>query len=142
MRKCTNCKEEFPESEFFFKNKETGKLHSHCKSCKREMDKRTYKNNESRRVKIRTRATANKEKNKDFVNRVRKRSSCTRCGEKRWYVLDFHHKNSKLYNISDIMKRGYSIELIKDEIRKCEILCANCHREVHFLENLEKKLTG
>jgi hypothetical protein len=59
---------------------------------------------------------------------------CTKCSEKRWYVLDFHHLGDKDIDVSRMVNDSYSIKKIKEEIRKCIVLCANCHRELHFLE--------
>jgi hypothetical protein len=48
-------------------------------------------------------------------------------------VLDFHHidPNSKLFGISS---GGFSRswEDIKNEIQKCVLVCANCHREIEL----------
>lgn len=59
---------------------------------------------------------------------------CAKCGDTRTYVLDYHHKDSstKDFTIGKI-KKG-SLELIQKEIDKCIVLCANCHREFHWLE--------
>jgi len=45
-------------------------------------------------------------------------------------AFDFHHFNSstKDFNISD---RLASLELLKEELNKCALLCCRCHREVH-----------
>ena len=46
-----------------------------------------------------------------------------------YYVLDFDHVgNDKVENISK-MARWYPLEEIVNEIKKCEIVCANCHRQ-------------
>jgi len=60
-----------------------------------------------------------------------KGGKCERCGyDKCVDALDFHHKGGKDFSISD---KGYtrSWEKVKEEIDKCELLCANCHREEH-----------
>ena len=44
------------------------------------------------------------------------------------YIRD---NKDKIYNVSDMIGRGYSITNIKKEIRKCIVLCANCHQEKH-----------
>ena len=45
-------------------------------------------------------------------------------------ALEFHHLNplEKDFNISSSSK---PIEELKKEVDKCQLLCANCHREVH-----------
>lgn len=59
--------------------------------------------------------------------------SCLRCGYNRCVeALEIHHFNSsdKDFGISD---KGYtrSWNRIREELQKCELLCSNCHREVH-----------
>lgn len=46
------------------------------------------------------------------------------------YVMDFDHidGNLKLGNVASMITRNLSLENIKNEIEKCDILCANCHR--------------
>lgn len=56
---------------------------------------------------------------------------CRICGySKCLAALDFHHVETWLkdFTISDRMT---SFEVIRSELDKCELLCANCHREVH-----------
>lgn len=58
---------------------------------------------------------------------------CARCGYDRCTeALEIHHLESseKDFGISD---KGYtrSWNRVREELRKCELLCANCHREVH-----------
>jgi|TARA_Y100000015_G_scaffold20253_1_gene19597 transcription elongation factor Elf1 len=67
--------------------------------------------------------------NREFVNRVKKIFSCIDCGESNTLVLDFDHvKGEKVENIADMVHRPKSVSTIKEEMRKCEIRCANCHR--------------
>lgn len=57
---------------------------------------------------------------------------CVRCGYDRYVgALEFHHldpdqKDPEFRNIS-----GWSVKRQLAEIEKCELLCANCHREAH-----------
>ena len=58
---------------------------------------------------------------------------CMKCGyNKRNEALEFHHRNPTEKDFS-ISKRGYcrSWEKVSKEIQKCDLLCANCHRELH-----------
>ena len=71
-----------------------------------------------------------KKKNKAFVDRVKRMFSCVDCGESDPVVLEFDHvKGEKRRAIADMVSNYYSVKTIKDEIRKCEIRCANCHRK-------------
>jgi len=43
--------------------------------------------------------------------------------------MDFDHvKGKKTTEISTLMRSGYSLERIKKEVAKCEVVCACCHR--------------
>jgi hypothetical protein len=66
---------------------------------------------------------------KEFVQRVKAFSKCVDCGESDPRVLDFDHVyGEKITNISDMVGSSYSIKTIKEEIRKCDVRCSNCHR--------------
>lgn len=45
------------------------------------------------------------------------------------YVMDFDHRDSteKLLNISKVHQHG--IQKLLSEIKKCDVVCSNCHRE-------------
>lgn len=50
-------------------------------------------------------------------------------------ALDFHHLNerTKAFGLSqDGLSRSW--EKTKNELRKCILICANCHRELHSEE--------
>jgi len=66
-----------------------------------------------------------------------KGGKCENCGYSKCdKALEFHHVNEKdkKFNISrrssKNLKKGWT-EFI-EEINKCVLLCANCHREAHY----------
>lgn len=48
-------------------------------------------------------------------------------------ALEFHHENpnEKDFNISDAVQNGANLENCLNEIKKCYLVCANCHRGIH-----------
>jgi len=57
--------------------------------------------------------------------------ACQRCGGVFYRsVYDFHHLGHKNDSPSDVLCNG-SIEKIADELSRCILLCANCHRMEH-----------
>jgi DNA-directed RNA polymerase subunit RPC12/RpoP len=57
-------------------------------------------------------------------------AKCSQCGYDRCVAaLEYHHRDP---NEKDpTWNRGWSLPKLKKELDKCDILCANCHREVH-----------
>ena len=49
-------------------------------------------------------------------------------------IFDFHHKNpdEKEFNLGQNTIGNRSFESVKREAMKCELLCSNCHRMLHF----------
>lgn len=70
-----------------------------------------------------------------------KGGKCEKCGYNKCNdALEFHHVDSNEKNFG-IGQKGYtrSWEKVKEELEKCILVCANCHRELHYLlkkENL------
>lgn len=62
--------------------------------------------------------------------------ACIDCGEKDPIVLEFDHRNSKeKFKIVGKMLSGhYSWKSVLEEIGKCDIRCANCHRKKTYRE--------
>lgn len=70
---------------------------------------------------------------KEVLEELGKKYECERCGyKKNSAALCFHHTdpNQKDFNIAEISKTVKAN--IKEEIRKCELLCHNCHMEEHY----------
>lgn len=63
------------------------------------------------------------------------------CGERRPAALDFHHRDgaTKEGNIGMEASR-WNMERLLAELKKCDVICANCHR-VHHDEELQRKST-
>lgn len=131
---CTKCGRELPLEMFRWKNKSQGKKHSQCKDCQSTQEHRHYLESKERRKQIRERADWSKENNTTLVDYY-KTTGCKKCGEKRFYLMEFHHRNPKdKINTINHMIKSASYDTLKEEIQKCDVLCANCHREWHYLE--------
>ena len=76
---------------------------------------------------------------KKYVRNIKTNSKCKECGQKGIACLSFHHidPKTKLEQITVLVKyKKYSLEIIKREIEKCELICENCHRKLHYKEKL------
>ena len=80
----------------------------------------------------------NKDRVIEFIEQYKRARSCVDCGflgKDFPYVLDFDHidiSSSKKFNIGSWSRAVLSIEAIELEIKKCELVCANCHRKRTF----------
>ncbi len=137
MKICTRCKVNQPNTSYYFKNKAKGWLHSQCKDCYAERRKEYYREHYSKygdnyRKRARLRKKTIKTERQDRLYAYLQDKSCEHCGISDIRVLDLDHVNpsEKEFSITRAINDGYSWETILKEIKKCRILCANCHRIV------------
>jgi hypothetical protein len=76
------------------------------------------------------------------------KQKCIVCNEKDVACLDFHHRDAseKLDTVATSVKDKWGEKRIMDEINKCDVVCSNCHRKIHYYNispiELKQKLTG
>lgn len=71
---------------------------------------------------------------RDWLREYKSSLKCIMCQENHPACLEFHHRNrlEKVDNVASASNKGWSISRIKEEISKCDVLCANCHRKAHW----------
>lgn len=129
-KKCSKCKKDKELTEFH-KNKSRKDGYQHiCKECRIIYIHENYIKNKKAYFN-RNKKTRNK--NKKLIWNIKLNSKCIKCGENHPAVLDFHHRNkeNKLFEISTGWKKSGRLKIL-EEIKKCDILCANCHRKLHY----------
>ena len=72
---------------------------------------------------------------------------CELCGyNKNLAALEFHHKNpsEKEFQIDVRHFSNTKLEILKEELDKCLLVCSNCHREIHHpdltLDNIQNTI--
>ncbi len=130
-KRCTKCKIEKPISQFSFKIKTRGLRQYQCKKCSRKLLRSHYNRNKTYYVeKARKRNDRIKLEILNFIQGYLLEHPCIDCGETDPVVLEFDHKHKKdkFKEVSLLIRGRYPIQIVKDEMQKCEIRCANCHR--------------
>jgi hypothetical protein len=127
---CSKCGDEKELDDFPINRTRKDGHGSACKKCQNESTRTHYNNNKKQYLERNKRRT---KEARDYVIDFKKKSVCKKCGENRWWVLDFHHVDKKKEDINKLVTHG--ITMVKKEIKKCIILCANCHRDLHHNEN-------
>jgi hypothetical protein len=127
MKECSRCNESKAFKEFRANAKRKDGLSVWCRSCFAAYDRERYQNGDNLR-KIANLAKTT-ERNRDFIWKVLSTHPCVDCGEADPLVLEFDHKDDviKVDDLS-VMTRYRSIKAITEEIAKCDVRCANCHR--------------
>lgn len=68
-------------------------------------------------------------RNRKYVRDYKESVPCADCNvHYPYWVMDFDHIKGKSFNISETNRVTENLDIIKEEIEKCEVVCANCHR--------------
>ena len=134
-KKCTICKLDLPKTVEYFATRTDKKIltyQSSCRECHKKYRKIHYQNNKQKYIK---KAAKYNDSIIIWFQDIKKKLKCFKCGEERWWVLDFHHRDpSKKESSLSILSRKGSKKNILEEIQKCDVLCTNCHRDLHYQE--------
>ena len=135
-RKCDHCKKVKNIEEFNWKFKSLGIRHSTCRECMKWFVKRYFKGSahDEHLRNVKERKTAAREVAKQYVWDYLSTHPCIQCGESDPRVLEFHHRGEKEKDIAYLVGGGWSVGRIQEEIDKCDVLCANCHRKLTMNE--------
>lgn len=125
---CSKCSIEKDISCF---NKKGEGTSCQCRDCQKQYTKKHYKDNKQYYIKKSNLRTKNLRK---WIREYKANLSCGRCGENHIACIEFHHSDPKIkdLDISRVAGRGWSIERLLKEINKCEVVCSNCHRKLHY----------
>lgn len=100
-----------------------------CRSCNREYQRKWFHDNKDTQLRrVKSNSKISRERNREWLFLYLKDHPCIVCGEPDPIVLQFDHLDpkQKSYTIANMLM-GYSLETIRREVDKCQVLCANCH---------------
>jgi hypothetical protein len=130
MKTCSLCGIEKPRYEYTKKRRNSDGLMAMCRECSLPRRREQYEANpqnqrdavNERRAEVRERIATYKIEN-----------PCTDCGKHYpSYVMDFDHvRGEKRAGVAQLTTHSWDV--IQAEIDKCDLVCANCHRERTFM---------
>lgn len=143
---CTKCHEVKPLTSFYKQSKCKDGYRPDCKTCKKshsqtrrdslvaQFGKSDFRKYVERYHDLETAARKKAERAaifRQWIDAVKEATPCTDCANFFPAVcMDFDHLPGfkKKLGIAQMVQTGYSRELILEEITKCDLVCANCHR--------------
>ena len=77
---------------------------------------------------------------KSFIKNLKESNPCPDCGiNYAHYIMEFDHipGHTKVDTINNLRNLG-NMHVLEEEIKKCEIVCSNCHRKRTYERSLKK----
>lgn len=143
LRVCNTCGIEKPIDEFHKRSSFKETRHWHCKLCAKAKLRKWAHDNREHKVKYakdyykKTRGITARQKEwgprwagtRSWIQAL-KSNPCIDCKiSYHFSVMDLDHvRGEKLFNVGAVMGTAISDEAILEEIQKCDLVCANCHR--------------
>ena len=92
----------------------------------------SYHVGKGQQEKLKERTLSYKDKINRFIKSYKSANPCVDCGHKfNYYVMQFDHlpQFTKTFNISNFSDYTKDITRVIEEMKKCDLVCANCHAE-------------
>jgi hypothetical protein len=117
-KRCKYCDKTYSETDFGVAKTTKTKIYrrNKCRNCYRQTKNRL------------------KDKRRSLIDDKKAESGCQNCGIRDVRVLEFHHTDNRTkdFAISDYYYHQFGEDRLLEEIAKCIVLCANCHRILHY----------
>lgn len=124
----------------------------HLTSCSNRVIDSNMRNKEQQKIKqhesylrnkekVRLRSEKRKLKARTIVSLMKESKPCKDCGK--WYpyyVMHFDHLRDKEFNISEWAQNSLNLDKLKQEIDKCDLVCANCHSIRSYYRKFHQEL--
>ena len=128
MKICSACSLEKTADEF---NRKGSSLQSKGKLCQRAYHRLYYRRNRSRFI---AKNRRNKNRQRGRLRAILwdvKQRSCQDCGGSfHPWVMELDHRDGTIKEaaVSNLVSKGCTDARLLEEIGKCDVVCANCHR--------------
>ncbi len=126
---CSGCRLERPAHLFAFRCKAKGLLASKCRACQKEYAARHYGLHKGLYIeRARRRRAPERRRLREWIRAYKDARRCADCGGSFHHAaLDFDHLDpgKKTGNVSRMVAATQSLRKIREEIAKCEMVCAN-----------------
>ena len=114
---------------FALRSRSKGTYSAVCRLCQREYGKQHYQANKASYIaKARLRTKSVRQAAREYVLEYLRSHPCADCGESDPVVLEFDHQHSKKTDVGNLIRAAVALEVLKAEIEKCQVVCANCHK--------------
>lgn len=122
LQVCSRCKIEQPISSFYKNASKKGGHNTECRTCYLRYRPQVIRRNRERVEQIGV-----------YLNKIKRSQGCAVCQEREPVCLDFHHLDPslKVAEVSRFQNERKTWAGLDEEIAKCILLCANCHRKYH-----------
>ena len=124
VKRCCTCKQVKPLEDFNRMKRSRDGRQGSCRECNKAYHHAHW---ERHMAQIKARRKRQREVARAFIVSYLRLHPCVDCGESDIVVLEFDHLRDKTSNVSYLISTG-EIPRIKEEIAKCDVVCANCHR--------------
>lgn len=122
---CSTCKNKLSVSDFARNSHSPDGYRSNCRECARGSKARWYVDNKG---KVQSKRKNRRDKTKYFVI-CEKQKPCMDCGKQYHHtMMEFDHVRGVKSGTVSEMITSFSINKLKAEIAKCDLVCALCHR--------------
>lgn len=140
-RLCSKCGEVKDLATGFYRGMRRGKLQykAWCKECRRALYHAHRAKDPRHYLDI---WHARRRRKAEHMNAIKVGRGCAECGfNAHPAALDWHHKDpsQKSEGVAILVGKNARWSLVEDEMAKCEVLCANCHRIRHANERAADK---